>query len=267
MNPWSTDPCWQNFSSLFQEITATTEAPNEIGRYHHMTASLYFGMAALEAFINQKMRLHLSDSHSEQQILSVLRKGVILEKLKKWPKEILPTEMRVSDATMQLLSLFNEVRGNLTHPKTDGHNIYTRLEEIEPESVFLAIAEYMVRFYEAQEVAFPYWLFGWNYLNPRPDSHEIILINNQQFLHSLNGLGFNVPAWTDGEQWQALNMSSYESYLNIKKAIDAIDHCEKKNDRFPYQPKLCRRWWKEQHHCTCGYVTQVSIRKSQEFDH
>ncbi len=267
MNPWSTDPCWQNFSSLFQEVTATTEASNEIGRYHHMTASLYFGVAALEAFINQKMRLHLSCSRSEQEILSVLRKGTILDKLKKWPKEILSTEMRVSDSTMQLLSLFNEIRGNLTHPKTDGRDIYARLEEIESESVFLAVAEYMVRFYEAQGVVFPYWLFGWNYLNPRPDSHEIILINNQQFLHSLNGLGFNVPAWTDGEQWQALNMKSYENYLNIKGAIDAIGHCEKKNDRFPYQPKLCRRWWKQEHHCSCGYVTQTSIKKSNEFDY
>jgi hypothetical protein len=167
--------------------------------------------------------LHLSDSHSEQEILSVLRKGVILEKLKKWPKEILPTEMRVSDATMQLISLFNEIRGNLTHPKTDGHNIYTHLEEIEPESVFLAIAEYIVRFYEAQEVAFPYWLFGWNYLNPRPDilfeSCSLTRIAQMSFNFKGSFCPINLPLFQGSECDAICFIFMIDSSVNVFKFV------------------------------------------------
>ena len=60
MNPWVTNPVWQNFSSSFCEATTACEARTEIEKLHHLTASLYFGIAALEAFLNQKMRAHLT---------------------------------------------------------------------------------------------------------------------------------------------------------------------------------------------------------------
>ncbi len=268
MNPWSTDPCWQNFSSLYREVVTAQEAPNEIGKFHHLTSSLYFGIASLEAFINQKMRMHLAKSSDEEQIFKVLRKGRIMDKLKKWPKEILSETPNVSAETMAMLKLFNEIRGDLTHPKKDGHDIYRRLETIDPGSVLIAVAEYIVRFYEVNGEVFPYWLFGWNYLNPRPDTHEIILINNQQFLHSLLSMGFRVPAWEAGaaDQWKEKNMSSFANYLEIKQAIESIDRCEPKNDRFSFQPKLCRRWWTEEHHRSCGHITKEAIQKAIEYD-
>jgi hypothetical protein len=268
MNPWSTDPCWQNFSSLYREVVAAQEAPNEIGKFHHLTSSLYFGIASLEAFINQKMRMHLAKSADEEQIFKVLREGRIMDKLRKWPKEILSETPAVSAEAMAMLRLFNEIRGDLTHPKKDGHDIYRRLETVDPDSVLIAVAEYIVRFYEVDGEVFPYWLFGWNYLNPRPDTHEIIVINNQQFLHSLLTMGFRVPAWEAGaaDQWKEKNMSSFAGYLEIKQAIESIGHCEPKNDRFPYQPKLCRRWWTEEHHRSCGHVTKEAIQKAIEYD-
>jgi hypothetical protein len=262
MNPWSTDPCWQNFSSLFREVVAAQEAPNEIGKFHHLTSALYFGIASLEAFINQKMRMHLAKSADEEKIFKVLRKGQIMDKLKKWPKEILSRSPTVSAEAMEMLGLFNEIRGDLTHPKKDGYDIYRRLEKVDADSVLNAVAEYVVRFYEVDDEVFPYWLFGWNYLNPRPDTHEIIVINNQQFLFFLLAMGFRVPA-SDAEladQWKEKHMSSFAGYLKIKQAIESIGHCEPKNDRFPYQPKLCKRWWTQEHHRSCGRVTKEAIK-------
>jgi len=51
MNPWAVNPAWQNFSSLFREASTAREAKTGMERSHHLTASLYFGIAALEAFL------------------------------------------------------------------------------------------------------------------------------------------------------------------------------------------------------------------------
>lgn len=51
---------------------------------HHLTAALYFGIAALEAFLNARMRAYLAQSgKSEEETYAVLRKGQITAKLKK----------------------------------------------------------------------------------------------------------------------------------------------------------------------------------------
>jgi len=65
MNPWAVNPAWQNFSSLYREATTAQETKTDMERFHHLTASLYFGIAALEAFLNQKMRAHLKATNSE----------------------------------------------------------------------------------------------------------------------------------------------------------------------------------------------------------
>jgi hypothetical protein len=84
MNPWGTNSVWQNFSSMFREVTTTSEARTEIDKFHHLTASLYFGIAALEAFLNQKMRDHLSASKTQEEIFKVLKKEQIMSKIKKF---------------------------------------------------------------------------------------------------------------------------------------------------------------------------------------
>jgi hypothetical protein len=205
MNPWATEPVWQNFSSLFREATTAQEAKTGMERSHHLTASLYFGIATLEAFLNQKMRVHLRPTKSEQEIFDVLRRGRIMSKVKKWPAELVGKPLNLEPATLDLITVFNDVRADLTHSKTPGHDIYARLETVDPISVICTIAEYIARFHEAEGTTYPYWLFGWNYLNPRPDSYEIFLINEQQFCFSLQALGFRIPAaaWAQAQRWQS----------------------------------------------------------------
>jgi hypothetical protein len=243
MNPWATHPVWQNFSSLFREATVAEDAKTGMEKSHHLTASLYFGIAALEAFLNDKMRAHLAARKSEEEIFDVLRKGRIISKVKKWPSELLEKPLNLKDETLELITVFNDVRGDLTHPKTHGHDIYARLETVDPISVIDSVAEYIVRFHEAEGTRFPYWLFGWNYLNPRPESYEIILINDQQFCFSLQGLGFQVPAaeWGQSEVWRNQYLGTFEGYTAVKQSLNSLNYCQPKS-LFPFAPILCRRW-------------------------
>lgn len=253
MNPWSTNPCWQNFSSLYREVVAAQESSSEVGKFHHLTSSLYFGIAALEAFLNQQMREHLRDTLSSDEILKALRREKFIKKLHNWPLEILKKPLSVTDRSLSFINTSNNIRGDLTHPKTNGYDTYESLETINPESVLISVAEYIVCYHNASDKVYPYWLFGWNYVNPRSDIHEIILINNQQFLHSLRIMGFRAPSWDadHADQWQKENMTSFDGYLKIKKALAGIAGCEPRDARFPYQPKLCRRWWEYNRHHSC----------------
>ena len=124
----------------------------------------------------------------------------------------------LSDGTMDLITVFNAIRGDLTHPKTYGHDIYAKLETIDPSAVIGAVAEYIVCFHEAAATRYPYWIFGWNYLNPRPDSCEIIIINDQQFSFSLHALGCSVPAsahW-EAEAWRDRYLGNHEGYRAVR---------------------------------------------------
>jgi hypothetical protein len=233
-----------------------------------MTAALYFGIASLEAFLNQQMRLSLQSQKTEEEIFEVLRKGRFLTKLEDWPTQILGAAIPIGAGHMELLKLCNAVRGDLTHQKTNGRDIYARLFDVAPAAVVDAVAQYIVAFHVGQCTVYPYWVFGWNYLNPRPDSHEIILINEQQFCVSLATLGLDVP-WGDAnraEAWRDKYMKTQEGYCRIKDALANLGRCEPKVDRFPYQPKLCRRWWTMEHHRTCGHVSKESIQAALRLD-
>lgn len=268
MNPWAINPAWQNFSSLVREVTAASEAKTGMEKAHHLTASLYFGIAALEAFLNAKMRTFLASTKTENEIFNMLRKGHIMSKINDWPKKIIGESPDVNKETLDLITFFNEIRGDLTHPKTHGRDIYTKLETVAPATVIDSVTKYIVKYYEAERTRFPYWIFGWNYLNPRPDSHDIILINNQQFMFSLQTLGFRVPAsaWADAESWQDRFMVTYDGYMQVKNALTSIDGCEPKIDRFPFRPILCRRWWTLEHHKSCGNVTENALNNALKIE-
>jgi hypothetical protein len=267
MNPWITNPVWQNFSSLFREAITAQEAKTGMERSHHLTASLYFGIAALEAFLNQKMRDHLQGTKSEKEIFNALRNGKVIEKIKKWPEKLLGKPLNLSGETINSIVFFNDVRGDLTHPKTQGHSIYAKLEKVDPISVIDTVSEYIVHFHETEGTSYPYWLFGWNYLNPRPDSYEIILINDQQFMFSLQALGFKVQAalYAEAEVWRDHYLKTFEGFLGLKRALSSLQHCEPKIDRFPYRPILCRRWWVPEHHRSCGYVTEEALDYARNY--
>lgn len=261
MSPWMINPAWQNFSSLIREATTAREANTGMEKSHHLTASLYFGIAALESFLNREMRAHLEATKSEEEIFAVLKNEKIMLKIKKWPAELLGKPLTLKDGTLDLITFFNAIRGNLTHPKTHGHDIYEKLESVDPISVIDAVAEYIVRFHEAEETRFPYWLFGWNYLNPRSDSYEII-INDQQFSFSLQALGFQLsPA---SEAWRDQYLGTFEGYLDLRQALGSLDRCEPKFDQFPFKPILCRRWWTSEHHWNCGHITNKALAYARQ---
>jgi hypothetical protein len=240
MNTWVANPPWQNFSSMFREAIVAQEARTGMEKAHHLTASLYFGIASLEAFLNQQMRAHM-ETESEEDIFNYLRKGEIIKKLKKWPIEILGRPLHISDETLELITLFNDIRGNLTHPKTHGHDIYATLEAVDPESVITSVAEYIVRFHETEGTIFPYWVFGWSYLNPRPDSYEIMLVNETQFCFSIKALGFRVSEAFEVDRWLNQCLRTFEGYEAVSQAINSVDRCEPKATPFPFKRTLCRR--------------------------
>ena len=47
--------------------------------------------------------------------------------------------------TMHLIKNFNEIRGELTHPKKYAHETYSNLELIDPTQVTKTVAEYIAR--------------------------------------------------------------------------------------------------------------------------
>ena len=254
-------------SSLVREAITAREVMTGMEKSHHLTVSLYFGIAALEAFLNQKMRVHLKATKSEEEIFGVLKRGRIISKLNRWPIELLGKSLSLKDSTLELLTLFNDVRGDLTHPKTHGQDIYARLETIDPISVIDCVAEYIVRFHEAEGTRFPYWVFGWNYLNPRSDSYQIFVINDQQFCFSCEALGFEMPpaAFEGSEAWRDEYLGTFDGYMAVRKALNSLNRCEAKYDRFPFKPILCRRWWTSEHHRTCGHITQKAIDYAQSY--
>src|ERR1700686_785548 len=105
---------------MFREAITAQEARTGMEKSHHLTAALYFGIAALEAFLNQQMRTHLEALHSEEEIFDILRKGLIVSKLREWPVQILGKTLSLREGTLDLIILFNDIRGDLTHPKTHG---------------------------------------------------------------------------------------------------------------------------------------------------
>jgi hypothetical protein len=268
LGPWSINPAWQNFSSLFREARSADEAPTDMERSHHLTAALYFGIATLEAFLNGAMRSHLKDSKAEEDIFDVLRKGRFLTKLNKWPTQILGTQLSLRQEQRDLIELCNDVRGDLTHPKSLGHDIYERLLEVKPKDLVDAVATYIIAFHIAQDTRYPYWIFGWNYLNPRTKTHELIQLNDGQFCFSLRALGFDVPAsdWARSEAWKDQYLKSLDGYHAVKDALERATGCEPKYERFPFQPKLCCRWWTTEHHETCGHVSQESLTAAMRLD-
>ena len=268
MNAWTAYYAWPNFSSMVREADSARASRTDLERSHHLTACLYFGVAALEGFINSHMREHLEQSMSDEDITKYLSKGSIMDKLKKWPKLIIGRRLDIDPTTITLLKGFNSLRGNLTHPKKHTLELARELSTIEPAEVVNAVAEYIVHFHVAAGTAFPYWVFGWNYLNPRTDTYEIAAVNEGQFLFSLQALGFGFNARPSDEHEAARGryLGSFAGYCEVRDRLNMLEGCEPKQDRFPHMPILCRRWWTPEHQEKCGRVTRDAIERAHELD-
>ena len=246
MNPWLINPSWQHFASLFRESIATKEEQNEFIRYHHFTAALYFGISFVEAYLNRKRREVLEKQcMPEKEIYDILRKGKFADKLVKWPSLICGKDVKVSDRLSRLLIEFNEVRGDLTHPKSSGPDIYEKLEALKVDDFVSGVAEYAVSLTAGLNEKYPYWIFGWNYVATGKKATTPMLINDQQFVHSLASLGVKVNAFDAdlSNGWRNANMKDVAGYHRVKALLDGVQECEPLDPSFPHMHRLCKRWW------------------------
>ena len=255
VNSWLIYPTWQNFSSLFLEVTTANDEQNDFVKSHHLTSSLYYAISFVEALLNDKYRRRLEDDGiTEAEIMSILRRGSsasdpkkgrsFAEKFSEWPSLICGKSLAVSEKLSRVLIEFNDIRGNLTHPKSRGYEVHSDLENVNGHELLEAVAEYGISIYSNLGSEYPHWLFGWNYLNPK-GSYNPTRINNQQFLHSLAYLGMPVEAFEANlaTAWRDTHMKSFQGYKKIAGFLSTCRDCEPFDPNFPFRPRLARRWW------------------------
>jgi hypothetical protein len=243
---WNVNPTWNHFSSMCQEGFLAEHASNSFEKYHHLSSCLYFGIGAIEAFLNEQMRLKLSKGEDERQILKKLRSTGLADKVNTWPAELCDTEVDISPEVQQILEDYNELRGEVTHPKRRDHSVFAELDEARPGDLVRAVSYYQVAIYERRKNSFPYWLLGWNYVGMNNDPTFPCLLNNQQFRHSLCCLGYKVPAWEyhQANAWEQENMTTRKGFNDLKALLDSNTlEIEPREPRFPIRPRLCKRWW------------------------
>lgn len=269
MTHWFIEPIWQNYSSMYREAVMAHEAMTGMEIAHHRMAALYFGISALESFLNLKMRDHLlRTGKNHEEIHKELVEGRFKTKIKKWPLLITGVKLNLRPGSIERIMSINALRGELTHQKNFWPEAYEELSQTDPMDAVDLVAEFIIEFHRASGEFFPYWVWGWNYLNPQRDAHEIILLNNTQIMHSLNYLGYRFPPGTrlSFEDRQKRALTDYAGYTEIARFLRASEKCEPKIEGFPYQPKLCRRWWDLAHQHTCGNVSEEAIRRALEVD-
>ncbi len=255
---WNVNPTWEHYSSMFQECKEAMLAGNDFIKYHHIRACLYFGIGAIEAFLNERMRQKLKSGKTEEDdIFKKLRSTRFNIKLSIWPSEISGRKVVVPKDLMVLINVYSDLRGEVTHPKRKDHSIYKDLDNVNIDKMPSVVAEYIVSTLTACDETFPYWLLGWNYIGMGRDEGIPVLINNQQFLYSLGAFGFRVPTPIADEMksWEQKNMSTVDGFRALQKALKSLNHCEFKVARFPHKPRLCRKWWDEKHITKCGIAS------------
>lgn len=252
---WNVNPTWEHYSSLCQEAQEAISARNDFLKYHHVKACLYFGVGALESYLNEAMR-KLMNFHGveEAEILNKLRKSYFKDKINKWPAELANKSIDIPSDVIDIIRNIGELRGEVTHAKGADHTIYKLLDNVNVLSIPIIIAEYIIRIVEAKGETFPYWLLGWNIIGMNNIDDWPSLDNNPQFMYSLRALGFNVPGFIadDMKRWEIENISSLSGFRKLSELLNKLDHCEYKNSRFPYKPRLCRKWWDKDHTIKCG---------------
>tara|TARA_B100000315_G_scaffold105833_1_gene97067 strand:- start:506 stop:1246 length:741 start_codon:yes stop_codon:yes gene_type:complete len=233
---------------MYQEAYCADHAPHEFARYHHLHGCLFFAVGSIEAFLNEQMRKALEDKGlHEDEIFKKLRKRPLPGKIEDWPKELCGKPAPVSEEIREVLYASRILRGEITHPKRRDHSIYRELDELHTTPIITAVSEYMVSIYEGAGEAFPYWIFGWNYVGMNNDPTYPALLPRGQFQYSLQMMGYDVPAadYYRSQEWEKVNMSSVEGYRVLKSALDqtATADIEPVWRALPQRPRLTRRWW------------------------
>jgi len=250
---WSANPLWENYSSLCQEAYLATQGHNLFIRNHHLKAALYFGIGSIESFLNETMRREMTScGATEDEIYNALRKPGFAEKLKKWPARLAKQDVSISTDFKELVTYYQDIRNEITHPKRKDHSLYKELDEIKIEEFPALVAEFIIKVIESRKEIFQYWLLGWNQLGMNGDFTYAFLSNNYEFVKLLRIFGYDIPQdATYDEGWQRANMCTFEHYKDLL-AILPKDHCQYETSRFPAMPRFCQKWWDEEHIRTCG---------------
>ncbi|MGE4558181.1 MAG: hypothetical protein AB7D07_15360 [Desulfovibrionaceae bacterium] len=244
---WNVDPVWHHHSSMIQEAVLSTEAVDDFTKYHHLRGCFYFGIGALEAFLNKQMRSKLmQDGLPEEKIFKKLRQTTFKTKRECWPSAICEKEVQFPNEYSDIISSFNALRGEITHPKAKDHGIYKDLDEVNPKNLVESISCSIVYVYQELTCSFPYWLLGWNYVGMNGDIAYPSLSNNLNgFIWSLAHMGFGVPTGDDrAVQWEKENMTSVSGYNILRDKLDAYPE-----EMEPFRivcgptPRLTKRWW------------------------
>lgn len=242
---WNVGDVWQTFSSMFQEAVQSRTVRNDISRYHHLSAALLFGGCTLEAFLNSNMRTHAEGSSAKDEvIIKRLRYTSLGEKLKKWPSELVGSDIPLS--YVKTITDFLDLRNEVTHRRRKDHSLYLELDEANIQTFVSAVQVAMVSMYAGLKKPFPYWLLGWNYVGFNGDISAPCLLNNQQFRHSLVRFGFDVPAWNyaAAKRWEQTYMTSTSGFSTLQAQVyEKCSVIEPISQRAPHVPRLCKRWW------------------------
>jgi hypothetical protein len=160
---------------MYREAVTAHDAATGMEVAHHRMAALYFGISALESFLNLKMRDHLLRTGLEHgEIYEVLKNGRFKEKIKKWPLIITGRQLELRPDSIDKILSVNVLRGDLTHQKNFWPETYDELGQTDPMVVVDLVAEFIIAFHQAVGELFPYWVWGWNYLNPRRVRHRVV---------------------------------------------------------------------------------------------
>ncbi|MEI7297386.1 hypothetical protein SB783_38680 [Paraburkholderia sp. SIMBA_009] len=237
---------WHYFSSAVYESVLARESTNQFQKYHHLRSCTYFSVCCFEAFLNAMMREKLGqDGLAEGNILKKLRFGKLAEKLQQWPSEVSGKQIEIPSHLLDVFNTFQSLRNEVTHAKTRDHSVYVELDRLRPDQIIDALARVMVMVYEAKGCAFPYWLLGWNFVGVGGDpGHPLESTNLNGFVHSLRSLGIGFNNYGSDFAWEKKAMTSIKGYEELKRILSQVQvDIEPKSDRFPFKPRLTRRWW------------------------
>jgi hypothetical protein len=196
------------------------EMGNDFLHAHHRVASLYFAITAVEAQLNQTIRL-LREKRSEddEEIEWDIRHLNLEAKFRQLAKLANDSAVPLEAESVPTILNANRVRNELTHRKTWGYETY------------------------------PYWLTGWNFVTRGNANGLFMKFDFFQVKVSLQQLGFPGLPMSDslGHQFRSTFLRDLAGYKRLASFLDNVGRCRPFDPRFPFTPVFCRKWWDVEH--------------------
>jgi hypothetical protein len=241
---WNVNPAWTHFSAMIQDGYLFSEAHTEFEKHRISKSCLYFGVAAVEAFINQELRdIMRKAGQSDDEIFNTLKGGK--NKIKWLDKS--PFSVLSNDVNYTLFNYFKEIRNEVTHPKRKDQLIHDYLNITKPQE-FINIVKYiLVKMCELQGKEFQYWMLGWNYVGLNNNALELFLGGNlQSFYHSLRAMHIEGYDFTNQINFSTKHMNNYDAFLRLQKKLDEFPFDIELKRAYKNPPRLTRKWWDKQ---------------------